>query len=77
MGAIKRRHNNLYQQLVGEYIRNGYSAREAMEIASDYLDLHERLHGLTNDEDFSTTICHIRDKEEDDEDKKKKSSRRR
>jgi hypothetical protein len=70
MGAIKRRHNSLYQQLVAEYIQNGYTAREAMEIAGDYLDYHERFHGLTNDEDFSTTICHIRDKEDDDDEDK-------
>ena len=50
------RHGALYQQLVAEYIQNGYTAREAMEIVGDYLDLHEEIEDLDNDEDFSRDL---------------------
>ena len=66
MGHRKKRHGALYRQLCNEYVKNGYTLKEAMEIVGDYLDLHERVDGLTCDEDFSRTLCYIRDSEDDD-----------
>jgi hypothetical protein len=59
----KQRHGALYKQIVAEFIEKGYDVPSALEMARDYLDMHE----LTNDEDFSRTTCYIRSKEEDDE----------
>ena len=53
---VKHRHGALYKQILNEYVQNGYTLREAMEIVGDYLDLHEEIEDLDNDEDFSRDL---------------------
>lgn len=61
----KHRHGALFRQVTYEFVEKGYDMPTALEMARDYLDLHETTHGLTCDEDFSRTHVYIRDKEDE------------
>lgn len=62
----RRRHQNLYRQVVAEFVAKGYDYKTAMEMAGDYLDLYETSGECTRDDNFTRTTCYIRDKEDDE-----------
>lgn len=63
----KRRHGSLYQQIVAEFEAKGYDRKTAMEMAGDYLDMHEMYDDYTGDDDFTRTVCHIPHKRKEDD----------